>query len=75
MPRQRPQTRAPHDRIIELADTEPLTGYRPETLRKKVRAGAVNPPPLFKYHGRWCAWLTDLEQWVAEQQQPVGRAS
>ena len=71
MPRRRPQTRAPHDRIAELAELARIAGYQPDTLRKKAAAGGPDAPPLFKYRGRWCGWLTDVEQWVADQQTPV----
>lgn len=61
--RQRPKSRAPEDRIVDLVEAGARVSYSPEYLRKLV--ATTNPPPLFKRRGQWHAWLSDLDEWAA----------
>jgi hypothetical protein len=63
--RQRPKPRAPRDAIVDLDDAAARAGYARETLRKMM--WTADPPPLFKYHGRWHARLSELDAWLTRR--------
>lgn len=63
--RQRAETRAPSDRMIDLHEGGARVGYASESLRNMMFK--PNPPPYFKVRGRWRAWLSDLDAWAEAQ--------
>lgn len=56
-------TRTPEDRMVDLQEGGVRTGYASESLRKFIFTKDP-PPPFFKVHGRWRAWLSDLDAWA-----------
>lgn len=59
--RQRVDPRASED-VISLDDAALRAGYNRETLRKMM--WGADPPPLFKFRGRWYADVVELDAWL-----------
>lgn len=49
--------------IISLQDAGARTGYSAEYLRTLMWR-SDNPPPLFKYRGKWVCRVGDLDEWL-----------
>lgn len=58
-------SRPPEDRMVTMRNGAERLGYAPEYLRKLMWAD--NPPPFFKFRGRWRAWLSELDAWADEE--------
>lgn len=66
--RERPVTRAPEDRMIDLHDASNRVGFAAESLRKMMfRESEADRPPFHKIHGRWRIWISDLDAWAASR--------
>ena len=65
--RERLQRAREADEIIDLNEAGERVNYSPSYLRTLMWR-SDNPPPLFKYRGRWHARVGELEAWLAARE-------
>lgn len=63
--KQRLQARLAADQIIDLQEAATRSGYASETLRKMM--WAPNPPPMYKFRGRWRVRSGEFDAWLAQR--------
>lgn len=66
MPTRR-ERNAPVHRRVDLEGAGGITHYSPHTLRTMMFR-SDDPPPLFKYRGRWFGYEDELQAWIERRE-------